>query len=106
MVKTVDDGGGKVFINVCGSAKIPAPGGWKLGQVELTHLLPTFCTAITYCVQAQQLCITFQAVKPTVARLLPKTWGSPGLCCMSGLPPQANTGGFTDSHPMKGFCAA
>ncbi len=33
VIKTVDDAGRKVFINVCGSTKIPAPGGWTDGQV-------------------------------------------------------------------------
>ncbi|KAK9828426.1 hypothetical protein WJX81_006839 [Elliptochloris bilobata] len=36
VVKTVDDAGHKVFINLCGSSKIPAPGGWQHGQVPLS----------------------------------------------------------------------
>lgn len=43
VVKTVDEAGRKVFINVCGSAKVPAPGGWKPGQVKLTDLPPSAC---------------------------------------------------------------
>ena len=43
VVKTVDEAGRKVFINVCGSAKVPAPGGWKPGQVKRTDL-PSACT--------------------------------------------------------------
>ena len=43
VVKTVDEAGRKLFINVCGSAKVPAPGGWKPGQVKPTDLAPTFC---------------------------------------------------------------
>ena len=43
VVKTVDEAGRKVFINVCGSAKVPAPGGWKPGQVKRTDLAPTLC---------------------------------------------------------------
>eukprot|EP00240_Pyramimonas_obovata_P004325 CAMPEP_0118938580 /NCGR_PEP_ID=MMETSP1169-20130426/26410_1 /TAXON_ID=36882 /ORGANISM="Pyramimonas obovata, Strain CCMP722" /LENGTH=368 /DNA_ID=CAMNT_0006882555 /DNA_START=36 /DNA_END=1140 /DNA_ORIENTATION=- len=33
VVKTHDDTGRKVFINVCGDKKIPAPGNWKEGKV-------------------------------------------------------------------------
>mmetsp|Transcript_5182 Transcript_5182/g.9866 ORF Transcript_5182/g.9866 Transcript_5182/m.9866 type:complete len:426 (+) Transcript_5182:169-1446(+) len=33
VVKTKDDTGRKVFINVCGSPKIPAPGNWDNGKV-------------------------------------------------------------------------
>jgi hypothetical protein len=37
VVKTSDDAGSKVFVNVCGSAKIPAPGGWTSGQARATR---------------------------------------------------------------------
>ena len=33
VVKTHDDTGRKMFVNVCGSPKIPAPGNWKGGKV-------------------------------------------------------------------------
>eukprot|EP00976_Prorocentrum_cordatum_P116521 1196175-Prorocentrum_minimum.AAC.5 len=33
VIKTHDDTGRKVFINVCGDNKIPAPGNWKEGKV-------------------------------------------------------------------------
>ena len=33
VIKTHDDTGRKVFINVCGDKKIPAPGNWKEGKV-------------------------------------------------------------------------
>lgn len=33
VIKTANEQGQKVFINVCGSAKLPLPGGWAKGQV-------------------------------------------------------------------------
>lgn len=33
MIKTANEQGQKVFINVCGSAKLPLLGGWAKGQV-------------------------------------------------------------------------
>lgn len=34
VVKTVDEGGRKVFINVCGSDKVAAPASWVEGEVK------------------------------------------------------------------------
>ncbi|BDA47531.1 probable PIH1 domain-containing protein 1 at N-terminal half [Coccomyxa sp. Obi] len=34
VIKTVDEKGRKVFINVCGSSSVLAPGGWKNGQMS------------------------------------------------------------------------
>ena len=33
VIKTANEQGQKVFINVCGSAKAPLPAGWTKGQV-------------------------------------------------------------------------
>jgi len=33
VVKTADDGGRKVFINMCGSSKVAAPGNWQNGKM-------------------------------------------------------------------------
>ena len=33
VVKTHDDTGRKMFINICGNPKIPAPGNWDNGKV-------------------------------------------------------------------------
>ncbi len=38
VIKTVDEKGRKVFINVCGSSSVLAPGGWKNGQVTKPSL--------------------------------------------------------------------
>jgi hypothetical protein len=33
VVKTSDDAGHKVFINMCASSRVAPPGGWTVGQV-------------------------------------------------------------------------
>ena len=39
VVKTTDQDKRKVFINICGSDKVPMAGGWSDGKVQ------AFCTA-------------------------------------------------------------
>jgi hypothetical protein len=39
VVKTRDEGGRKVFVNVCGSARVAAPGDWASGQARPSRAL-------------------------------------------------------------------
>lgn len=47
VIKTVDEKGRKVFINVCGSSSVLAPGGWKNGQVKALPVSLVFLQLIS-----------------------------------------------------------
>ena len=79
VVKTVDEAGRKVFINVCGSAKVPAPGGWKPGQVKPWRL-PSACNHFLsvwrpVCSDTATLCFS---LKPRLSCVWSRV-GCPGL---------------------------
>lgn len=50
VVKTADENDRKVFINICGSDKVPAPGGWANGKVLdlMKAASSTHCACIAY----------------------------------------------------------
>ncbi len=42
VIKTLEEEGGKLFINVCHARQVPAPGNWSQGKVSLLAQVVNF----------------------------------------------------------------
>lgn len=66
VIKTVDEKGQKVFINICGSSKIAAPGvNWENGQVALSDAPTPNRHQSLFLSAAEDRCILSRCQRPS-----------------------------------------